>query len=185
MFPFIFANQSHAACTMADSVNGLAWCATEVEEATGEAVAGRWSDCRSESCPVECICPEGEAEEVCGTDGATYSSGCEARCGRAAVDHPGPCLARGEQCRFNQDCDQLDRCSARPDASCACSHGTCEPRVTPLPWPATPAGGGGADRRAGVRGLQHLCLWLLLRPKQLPLCGGKVQYCRCEPHFIV
>lgn len=122
MFPFLFANQSHSACTLASSVNGLAWCATQTNISTGETVAGRWSDCRSKHCPIECTCPEEELQVVCGSDGVTYSSACAARCKKVAVDHAGECLPLGGQCVFSQDCSKFSRCS-RED--CVCAHGSC------------------------------------------------------------
>ena len=41
MFPFTFGGVEHTKCTMDQSVNGLAWCATEVNETTGETLSGR------------------------------------------------------------------------------------------------------------------------------------------------
>ena len=115
---------------MDQSVNGLAWCATQVNETTGETMNGRWSDCRSEACPIECTCPEEELSLVCGQDGVTYSSECAARCEKVALDYPGECLPKGGQCRFSQDCRNFSSCSSRQDASCVCVHGTCETKVS-------------------------------------------------------
>ena len=132
MFPFTFGGVEHTKCTMDQSVNGLAWCATEVNETTGETMSGRWSDCRSESCPIECTCPEEELSLVCGQDGITYSSECAAHCEKVALNYPGECLPEGGQCRFSQDCRNFSSCSNQQDASCVCLHGTCEVQVGSL-----------------------------------------------------
>ena len=129
MFPFTFGGVEHTKCTMDQSVNGLAWCATEVNETTGETLSGRWSDCRSESCPIECTCPEEELSLVCGMDGVTYSSECAAHCERVALNYPGECLPKGGQCRFSEDCRNFSSCNGLQDASCVCLHGTCEVQV--------------------------------------------------------
>ena len=129
VFPFTFGGVEHTKCTMDQSVNGLAWCATEVNETTGETLSGRWSDCRSESCPIECTCPEEELSLVCGMDGVTYSSECAAHCERVALNYPGECLPEGGQCRFSEDCRNFSSCNALQDASCVCLHGTCEVQV--------------------------------------------------------
>ena len=132
VFPFVFNNQSHSKCTMELSVNGLAWCATQVNQTTREVTAGKWSDCRSETCPVECSCPEHELELVCGQDGVTYSSACAARCEKVPVDYLGSCLPPGGQCSFSQDCLRFSSCSGQPDSSCSCVRGSCEARVSVL-----------------------------------------------------
>ena len=132
VFPFTFGGVEHTKCTMDQSVNGLAWCATEVNETTGETMSGRWSDCRSESCPIECTCPEEELSLVCGQDGITYSSECAAHCEKVALNYPGECLPEGGQCRFSQDCRNFSSCSNQQDASCVCLHGTCEVQVGSL-----------------------------------------------------
>ena len=129
VFPFTFGGVVHTKCTMDQSVNGLAWCATQVNETTGETMNGRWSDCRSENCPIECTCPEEELSLVCGQDGITYSSECAAHCEKVALDYPGECLPKGGQCRFSQDCRNFSSCSGLQDASCICLHGTCEVQV--------------------------------------------------------
>ena len=150
VFPFTFGGLEHTKCTMDQSVNGLAWCATEVNETTGETMSGRWSDCRSESCPIECTCPEEELSLVCGQDGITYSSECAAHCEKVALNYPGECLPKGGQCRFSEDCLNFSSCSALQDASCVCLHGTCEVQVGPLVSQIGMNGNSGLSYQSGL-----------------------------------
>ena len=49
VFPFTYRGRSYSSCTTAESVNGAAWCATEVDSA-GAVVHSKWQDCKPE-CP--------------------------------------------------------------------------------------------------------------------------------------
>ena len=49
VFPFSFRGRSYSSCTAAESVNGAAWCATQVDSA-GAVVTNTWQDCELE-CP--------------------------------------------------------------------------------------------------------------------------------------
>ena len=49
VFPFTYRGQSYSSCTTAESVNGAAWCATEVDS-SGTVVHNKWQDCETE-CP--------------------------------------------------------------------------------------------------------------------------------------
>ena len=50
VFPFTYRGLSYSSCTTAESVNGAAWCATEVDS-SGAVVHSKWQDCEPE-CPV-------------------------------------------------------------------------------------------------------------------------------------
>ena len=49
IFPFNYKGETYNSCTKAESSNGAAWCATEVDT-TGEVVNNKWQDCDS-LCP--------------------------------------------------------------------------------------------------------------------------------------
>ena len=60
MFPFTFRGRSYSSCTAAESVNGAAWCATEVDSA-GAVVPNTWQDCELE-CPRYAETVDGDVE---------------------------------------------------------------------------------------------------------------------------
>ena len=47
VLPFLYEGQLYTACTVRDSENGAAWCATQVDS-RGEVVWGAWEDCRED-----------------------------------------------------------------------------------------------------------------------------------------
>ena len=49
IFPFSYKGETYNSCTKAESSNGVAWCATEVDD-NGEVVNNKWEDCDS-LCP--------------------------------------------------------------------------------------------------------------------------------------
>ena len=49
VFPFTYRGQSYSSCTAAESANGAAWCATEVDS-SGAVIRNTWQDCELE-CP--------------------------------------------------------------------------------------------------------------------------------------
>ncbi len=59
--------------------------------------------------PVECVCDDIEAP-VCGVDGGTYPSDCEAGCAGVQVEHAGPC--EGEEEPPSAGCESDDECAA-------------------------------------------------------------------------
>ena len=46
IFPFKFKGKTYASCTKDHTVNGKAWCATEVDS-TGTVIEQKWGDCDS------------------------------------------------------------------------------------------------------------------------------------------
>ncbi|GEM_PF-6851440 len=58
-------------------------------------------------------CPQ--PEQVCGEDGVTYDTACDASRAHVRVSHTGPC---GEACLFDADCPVYEQCGG---------NGTCEP----------------------------------------------------------
>lgn len=77
--------------------------------------------------PAECECGEIDAP-VCGVDGGTYPSDCEAGCAGVDVDHDGPCeeppnvacegdadCAAGQFCDTGVTCGGEGKCNIRPD----------------------------------------------------------------------
>ena len=58
VFPFSYRGQSYSSCTAAQSENGAAWCATEVDS-SGIVVTNTWQDCKPE-CPRNAGMEDGE-----------------------------------------------------------------------------------------------------------------------------
>lgn len=59
VFPFTYKGQTYKKCTTADSDNGAAWCATEVNPLNNEVVENKWQDCQ-EGCPgTDFVCNDG------------------------------------------------------------------------------------------------------------------------------
>jgi len=51
VFPFKYKGRTYTECTTADSENGKAWCAVEVDS-NRVAVTGRWGDCLEHQCSI-------------------------------------------------------------------------------------------------------------------------------------
>lgn len=69
--------------------------------------AGDGGDGQPDECP--------QPEQVCGEDGVTYETACDASRAHVRVAHAGPC---GEACLFDADCPVYEQCGG---------NGTCEP----------------------------------------------------------
>jgi len=57
IFPFKYKGKFYASCTKADTTNGKAWCATEVDD-SGTVIDQKWGDCNDD-------CFTNEAKEEC------------------------------------------------------------------------------------------------------------------------
>ena len=47
IFPFKYKGKFYASCTKADTTNGKAWCATEVDD-SGTVIDQKWGDCNDD-----------------------------------------------------------------------------------------------------------------------------------------
>ena len=66
VFPFKYKGTTYTTCTQAESSNGAAWCATEVDT-EGVVVNNKWQDC-DQGCPgTDFTCNEGFLFNIEGT----------------------------------------------------------------------------------------------------------------------
>jgi Kazal-type serine protease inhibitor domain len=86
-----------------------------------------------------CVC-SAIYSPVCGVDGKTYASSCNAACAGVAVAHTGACVAASDGGADGSVplgyCDQSSDCVSRPTGACSCTQ-TCAAKTDPLP--PTPA----------------------------------------------
>ncbi len=82
-----------------------------------------------------CVC-SAIYSPVCGVDGKTYASSCNAACAGVAVAHAGACVAATDGGADGSVplgyCDQAADCIERPAGPCTCSQ-TCAAKTDPVP----------------------------------------------------
>ena len=71
-----------------------------------------------------CACNAFDGEPVCGIDGGTYPSACEADCAGVDIQSDGPCA--DEACTSDAECGPTQFCDT--GLSCGAGPGTCEAR---------------------------------------------------------
>ena len=106
---------------LARDARGCEACACETNIAGPSCVEGTSCGagrvCRSGVCVDGCACPDAFAP-VCGQDGRTYASACEARCFGAAVANQGACV--NEACGASNACAADERCELTAGQAARC-----------------------------------------------------------------
>ena len=115
-------------------------CSSDADCGTGEVCVTMPGHCGDPTAPAACVavpdqCPMLGLMPVCGCDGNTYDTVCEALLAGVAIDHEGSCEA---PCTSNADCAAGSTCMTPPGHCDA--DGRCVPTPTdcPLMMPAFP-----------------------------------------------